>query len=85
MTDNDQPPAAHDELWTPGEAAEYLNGGGVDFKITPRRVSQMAQRGELPSVQPTPGRWRKVSAAAVREMRRQWLADLEQGQHRPQQ
>ena len=35
--------AADDEVWTVGEAADYLNAGGVNFGITPKRVRRMAK------------------------------------------
>lgn len=68
--------AAEDELWTPGEAAAYLNTGGVHLGFTPRRVTAMIKRGELAGVQSHSGGWRRTPASGIRALRADQLAAL---------
>lgn len=74
-------PAA-DETWTVGEAARFLNGGGVDFGITPKRVRFMAKDPECGitavsgGAQKPGGRytWHRIIASSVRAERARLLA-----------
>lgn len=68
--------AAEDELWTAGEAAAYLNAGGVNLGFTPRRVTDMIKRGELAALQTHTGGWRRTPASGIRELRRAQLLML---------
>lgn len=70
MTDQD------DELWTPAQAAAYLNAGGVDLGFRARQIATMIDRHQLAGVRPHAGGWRKASAAAVRALRTTLLAEL---------
>ncbi len=76
MTDT-TPAAAHDETWHVGEAARYLNAGGIDFRISPRRVRRWADDPEC-QIQAVSGgggtgRWRRVLASTVRAERARLL------------
>ncbi len=50
-----------DELWTTGQAANYLAKWG----ITRRMVSQMINSGELPGYRRESGKWGRVPRNAV--------------------
>lgn len=76
MTEQGGGTAAEDELWTPGEAAAYLNAGGVNLGFTPRRVTDMIKRDELPAIQSHAGGWRRTPASGIRVLRRSLLASL---------
>lgn len=69
-------PAA-DGTWTTGEAAAYLNGGGVDFRITPKAVRQMADDpdNQVAAVRGGGGRWRRLLVSTVRAERARMLAE----------
>lgn len=69
-----QPPG--DETWTVGEAAAYLNAGGIDFRIRPRTVRRMADNPEsgIVAVEGGGGRWRRLLASSVRAERARLLA-----------
>lgn len=69
-------PAA-DGTWTTGEAAAYLNGGGVDFRITPKAVRQMADDpgNQVTAVRGGGGQWRRVLVSTVRAERSRILAE----------
>lgn len=60
----DTPAGRGDEVWTVGEAATYLNAGGVDFGFTSRRVRSLA--GDPGSLV------RAVSGGTPAEGRRRW-------------
>jgi hypothetical protein len=68
--------AADDELWTPGEAAAYLNAGGVNLGFKPRRITDMIKREELIGVRTAVGGWRRTPASAIRRLRAEQLAAL---------
>lgn len=76
MTEQGGGTAAEDELWTPGEAAAYLNAGGVNLGFTPRRVTDMIKRGELTALQSHTGGWRRTPASGIRDLRRTLLSSL---------
>ncbi len=67
--------APPDETWTVGEAARYLNGGGVNFGITPKRVRMMAKDPEclVRDVSGGGRQWRRLLASTVRAERRRLL------------
>lgn len=64
-----------DETWTVGEAARYLNAGGINFRFTPRRVRRWADNPEcqIRAVQLGDGTWRRVLASTVRAERARLL------------
>lgn len=65
-----------DETWTVGRAARYLNGGGVDFKITPRRVRLMAYDPDCQIKDVSGGAgWLRLLASTVRAERARLLAE----------
>lgn len=66
-----------DETWTVGEAARYLNAGGVDFRIQPRRVRRWADDPgcQIRAVGGGTGRWRRVLASTVRAERARLLVE----------
>lgn len=66
-----------DETWTVGEAARYLNSGGIDFRIQPRRVRRWAENPEcqIRAIRTGDGTWRRVLASTVRAERARLLAD----------
>jgi hypothetical protein len=66
-----------DETWYVGEAARYLNGGGIDFGIDGRRVRRWADNPEcqIRAVGAGRGRWRRVLASTVRAERARLLAE----------
>lgn len=68
--------AADDELWTPGEAAAYLNAGGVNLGFKPRRITDMMKRDELIGVRTHVGGWRRTPASVIRKLRAEQLAAL---------
>ena len=72
MSDTTPPP---DETWTVGEAAAYLNAGGVDFGYDGRAVRRMADDPEcqIKIVSGGNRRWRRVLASTVRAERRRLL------------
>jgi hypothetical protein len=65
-----------DETWTVGEAARYLNAGGIDFGIEPRKVRRWVNNPacQIAAVQPATGQWRQVLASTVRAERARLLA-----------
>lgn len=67
-----------DEVWTVGEAAKFLNAGGVDFRISPKTVRRWADDPSQGIVLASggQGRWRRVLASSVRAERRRMLAEL---------
>lgn len=66
-----------DETWTVGEAARYLNGGGIDFKISPKRVRLMALDPDcqIRDVSGGSRRWYRLLASTVRAERARLLAE----------
>lgn len=76
-------PSGTEEVWRVGAAAQYLNAGGVDFGITPRKVRRWAGDPNRLIKGTSSGRyaWRWVTAASVRAQRVRLLADL--GRHDP--
>lgn len=76
MTEQVDGTSSQDELWTPGEAAAYLNAGGVNLGFTPRRVTDMIKRSELAAIQSHSGGWRRTPASGIRELRRAQLAAI---------
>lgn len=66
-----------DETWTVGEAARYLNAGGINFRIEPRRVRRWADDPgcQIRAVAGGTGRWRRVLASTVRAERVRLLAE----------
>lgn len=73
---NQSDATADDELWTVGQAAAYLNAGGVDLRFRPRRVTEMISRGELPGLQTHVQGWRRTPASAIRRLRAELLREL---------
>lgn len=67
-----------DEVWTIGEATVYLNSGGVDFRIKPKKVRQWADDpgGPVALVAGGQGRWRRVLASSVRAERARLLREV---------
>lgn len=66
-----------DETWTVGQAAAYLNAGGVDFKLDPRAVRRMVDDDPDCVIRIVSGgnrRWRRLLASTVRAERRRLLA-----------
>jgi hypothetical protein len=76
VTNQGAEPTADDELWTPGEAARYLNAGGVNLGWTPRRVTDAIKRGDLAGVQTHAQAWRRTPASGIRALRVEQLAAL---------
>ncbi len=66
------------ELWTTGQAADYLH----DLGITRRQVSRMLDSGELKGIRRASGTWRRVRAADVRAYRERLLSQLADDQDR---
>lgn len=65
-----------DETWTVGRAARYLNDGGVDFGITPKRVRLLAYDPECQIRDVSGGRgWLRLLASTVRAERARRLAE----------
>jgi hypothetical protein len=60
------------ELWTTGQAAEFLS----DLGITRRQVSRMVASGELPAMRRAPGKWAHIPAGEVHKLRAALLAQL---------
>ncbi len=65
-----------DRLWTPGEAAAYLNSGVVNLGFRSRRVADMIRRGDLPGVQTHVQGWHRVPSSAIRALRAEQLRIL---------
>lgn len=77
MSSSHPPPAGPDEpTWTMGEAARFLNGGGVDFQFDARAVRRMADDPDNQIRAVTRGRrgWRRALASTVRAERARLLA-----------
>ena len=68
--------AADDELWTAGQAAAYLNAGGVNLGITARHVTDLIKEGELSAVRHPARGWRRTPASGIRRLRFERLAEL---------
>jgi len=72
-------PSPPDETWTVGEAAAYLNAGGVDFKLDARAVRRMIDAPPdgclIRLVSGGRRRWRRVLASSVRAERSRLLAE----------
>lgn len=68
-------PAADEEAWRVGTAARYLNSGGIDFGIEPRKVRRWADDPgcQIVTVAGGGGRHRYVSALSVRKERARLL------------
>ena len=69
---------AGDEVWTVGEAATYLNAGGIDFRIKPKTVRRWADdpRKAITTAAGGNGRWRRVLASSVRAERARLLRSV---------
>jgi hypothetical protein len=67
---------AGEELWTPGEAAAYLNAGAINLGFNPRRITDMIKRGELSAIQTHVNGWRRTPATGIRRLRAELLRDL---------
>lgn len=76
MTNQGAADAGADELWTPGQAAAYLNAGGVHLGFTSRRVADMIRRDALPGVQTQAQGWHRTPASAIRQLRAEQLASI---------
>lgn len=76
MTNDGADTPGTDELWTPSQAAEYLNAGGVHLGFTSRRVTEMIRRGTLAGTQTHRQGWHRTPASEVRKLRAQQLAAL---------
>lgn len=66
-------PGPPEPTWTMGQAAAYLNGGGVDFGIDARAVRRMADdpRNQIRAGERGDGEatWRRALASTVRAER----------------
>lgn len=74
MSNTTPPP---DETWTVGQAAAYLNAGGVDFKLDPRAVRRLVDNDPDCVIRIVSGgnrRWRRLLASTVHAERRRLLA-----------
>lgn len=66
-----------DETWTTGQAAVYLNAGGVDFGYDARQVRQAADNPDCQIRAVRRGRWRRVLVSTVRAERARLLAEAD--------
>ncbi len=76
MTNQGADPVGADELWTPKQAAEYLNAGGVHLGFTSRRVADMIRSGTLVGTRTGDKGWHRTPASAVRQLRAQQLTAI---------
>lgn len=67
------------ELWTTGQAADYLSDVGISRK----RVSEMINNGELGGWRRSRQKWAKVPASVVREYKRKLLEGIPKGDEAP--
>lgn len=71
-------PPAGEEVWRVGQAADYLNAGGVDLRITGRKVRRWARdpRRLIRATSQGFNSWSWVSAESVRAERIRLLSQL---------
>jgi hypothetical protein len=64
-----------EETWTVGEAATYLNAGGIDLGINAKAVRRAADNpdNQIRAVSGGGGRWRRVLRSTVRAERARLL------------
>ena len=67
-------PPPSDATWTTGQAAVYLNAGGVDFGFTARKVRALISTPDCLIRASRPGRWRRLIVSTVRAERARLLA-----------
>jgi hypothetical protein len=65
-----------DATWTTGEAAAYLNAGGVDFGFTARKVRQLTSHPHTLIRVIRVHRWRRLVVSTVRAERARLLAEI---------
>lgn len=76
----DAQPAEEETTLTAGEAARYLNSGGVDLRINRRQVSRMVNRGELPALERGDQSWRRIPLSALKSKRDDLIAAYRRAQ-----